>query len=192
MKASTTKRGFTLNRLLVVIAIIGILAAMVLPTLSRSKGKAQLVYCKNNERQMAIALMCYVHDTGYYPGSRGIHYTTPFWFQKLQPYTRNGITDPLYDCPGFHFDRELLVKNGYSLEAQRDWLWGEYDYNRWGTIRGGDSTAGAGGQLDWDHIFMGPVMTRWRFTPEDLVYWFQATWLQLGMRTTSRSRSFGV
>jgi len=148
-------KGFTLIELLVVITIIAILAAMLLPALSRAKAKAHLVQCKNNERQMAIALMCYTHDTGYFPGSRGVHYTTPFWFQKLQPYTRSAITDPLYDCPGFHFDRETLIKDGYSRSDQNEWLWGEYDYNRWGTIQGGEVSAGAGGQLGLGPFFQG-------------------------------------
>jgi prepilin-type N-terminal cleavage/methylation domain-containing protein/prepilin-type processing-associated H-X9-DG protein len=70
---SRPRAGFTLIELLVVIAIIGMLSALILPALSRSRERAQGIFCVSNTRQLALACQLYANDyNDYLPYNYGM------------------------------------------------------------------------------------------------------------------------
>jgi len=116
--------AFTLIELLVVIAVIAILAGLLLPVLSKGKQQASLACCRNNNRQLMVALQFYASDNGDWipPNPNDVTYgalvqgAMPGWvsgvcvggctniafltdskYADLAPYLRRQIN--VYKCP---------------------------------------------------------------------------------------------
>lgn len=84
------KRGFTLVELLVVVSIIGLLATIVLGSLSDARKKAKNATIRSHFSQLRIALELYHLDHGTYPNSMTL---TPSWCSDSGNYGGSPCSD---------------------------------------------------------------------------------------------------
>ena len=163
--------GYTLIELLVVIAIIVILAALLLPVLSRGRAMAWRVKCASNQHGIGTALRLYVDDFQAYPvfGSP-VRPSTPlpadvrsvYWDFKLLDYA--GKQRGVFVCPTPNGTNNDTVDDNWSITDPQQNVWPNrsYGYNGagvgqdttpTGTIYfGGGNSCGLDAALEWGKL----------------------------------------
>jgi prepilin-type N-terminal cleavage/methylation domain-containing protein len=121
--AVRSRRGFTLIELLVVIAIIAVLIALLLPAVQQAREAARRTQCKNNLKQLGLAIFNYESTYTRLPtAGKGINFSLinmqgfpSSFFQSVLPYTDQG---PLYAQFNFAYHYSNSANSGNAAASK--------------------------------------------------------------------------
>jgi len=113
-------KGFTLIELLVVIAIIAILAAMLLPALSKARARAKSATCMNNLKQLGVVILMYTQDWNDILVIASA--ANEPWYRPWDRYSTNGVNSFIV-CPAWKPYTYTHENYTYGLRASTG-FWG--------------------------------------------------------------------
>lgn len=110
------RKAFTLVELLVVIAVIGILIALLFPVFAQALEMARGTTCLTNQKQIGQAMLMYIEDNDEALPPFGDQYPEPnyFWDIELRPYLSNLsiINCPSWNTRGKYYDLQGRKRSG--------------------------------------------------------------------------------